>query len=106
MAQALHGGVQSDATAGLTRPRIAGTGKVAVTVPHLARVYAFPGGAHQFVSGKLFGQGAAAGIDEALLGPVAPGGEPARAERERAREPKEFSARNTQNRIYAGESLI
>jgi len=53
---------------------------------------------HQFVPGKRFGQGSAAGIDKTLLGPVAPGGEPARAEAKAGAGRKKFSARNTQNR--------
>jgi len=68
-----------------------------VAVPHLARVYAVPGGAHQFVLGQRFGQGRATGIDEALLGPVAPSGEPARAEANAGTGRKKFSASDFQN---------
>ena len=71
---------------------------MAVTVPYLARVDAFPGGANQFMPLECVGYAGAAGIDETLFRPVPPGGEPARAKREGAREREELSARTNRNR--------
>lgn len=72
--------------------RAAGAREVTMAVPHLLRDHAFPGGAHQLVPGKRFGQRPPAGIEEALFGPVAPEREPARAEREGTREREKSSA--------------
>jgi hypothetical protein len=71
---------------------------MAMRVPYLGRIYALPGGTHQFVLRQRLRQAFTAGIEEALIGPGAPGGKTARAQRETARERKKLSAGKAQKR--------
>jgi hypothetical protein len=50
-----------------------------MAIPDALRIEAFPGGADQFVPGKLPRQAGTAGIPESLLGPEFPGRERAGA---------------------------
>jgi hypothetical protein len=71
-------------------------------VPYPGRVYAFPGGLHQFVPRQRFRQAAAAGIEETLIGPVTPCGKATRAQDCTGAGGEKFSAADG----YVGESLI
>jgi hypothetical protein len=57
--------------------RIAGADEVRVRVPEARWVDAVPGGPDELVLGEVARKRRAAGIPQPLLGPEAPGGEPA-----------------------------
>jgi len=68
--RAIHARIDDDAAGG-----IAATGEVGVAVPDLGRIEILPCRADQRVLRQGLRQPGAAGIPEALLGPIAPGGE-------------------------------
>jgi hypothetical protein len=72
--QAFALGIDVDAAA-----RVAGADEVRVAVPQLLRIEPFPRGADELVRRQAARQPRAARIDEALFGPVAPGGETGRS---------------------------
>ena len=69
--QALHTRIDVDA-----RTRIPGAEEMRVAVPDLGRIDAVPRGCDELMPRKMRRQGAATWIPEALLGPIAPGGDP------------------------------
>jgi hypothetical protein len=79
--------VEPDAAA-----RIAGADEVRMAVPDLGRVEAFPRCQHQFVIGHFARKARHARVQQTMLGPVTPGGDPGQPQAGRAGSHQETAA--------------